>query len=58
MTLASWEQLAMMALLLPSEGAQATSRTQSEWPSNLASSVHLQIRSVTDYEYCSLLKYV
>ena len=42
MTLASWEQLAMIARFLPNEGAQATSLTQSEWPSSLPSSVHLK----------------
>ena len=45
MTRLSWEQLAIMVRLEPIEGAQATSRTQSEWPSNLASQIQLPVSS-------------
>ena len=45
----SWEQLAITVRDKPIDGAQAASRTQSEWPSSLASSTHslssLQVKS-------------
>ena len=40
MTRRSWEQLAITVRDKPIDGAQAASRTQSEWPSSLASSTH------------------
>ena len=36
----TWEQLAMVLVGRPMEGAQATSRTQSLWASNFCSSFH------------------
>jgi hypothetical protein len=49
MTRESCEQLAMMARFLPNDGAQATSRTQSVWPSSFASSIHLKIHFSSDF---------
>ncbi len=49
MTLRSWEQLAMTVRGSPMEGAQAASRTQSEWPSSLASSTH-SLSSLTGFK--------
>ena len=40
MTRRSWEQLAITVRESPIDGAHAASRTQSEWPSSLASSTH------------------